>query len=56
MWIKIWEELHLLTARETVDEVEHVEAHRTKKEKKEMTHFENFVTEGNGKADELAKA
>ena len=37
-------------------EVEHVEAHRTKKEKKEMSHFENFVTEGNEKADELSKA
>ena len=37
-------------------DVEHVEAHRTKKENKEMSHFENFVTEGNEKADELAKA
>ena len=36
-------------------EVEHVEAHRTKKEKKDMSHFERFVTEGNEKADELAK-
>ena len=35
--------------------VEHVKAHRTKKEKKEMSHSENFVTEGNEKADELAK-
>ena len=37
-------------------EVEHVKAHRTKKEKKEMSHFEKFVTEGNEKADALAKA
>ena len=37
-------------------EVEHVEAHRTKKEKKEVSHFEKFVTEGNEKADELSKA
>ena len=37
-------------------EVEHVKAHRTKKEKKEMSHFEKFVTEGNETADELAKA
>ena len=37
-------------------EVEHVKAHRTKKEKKDMSHFEKFVTEGNEKADELAKA
>ena len=34
-------------------EVEHVKAHRTKKYKKEMSHFERFVNE---KADELAKA
>ena len=42
----------LLAAREMVE----VKAHRTKKEKKEMSHFESFVTEGNEKADELAKA
>ena len=28
---------------------------RTKKEKKDMSHFERFVTEGNEKADELEK-
>ena len=37
-------------------EVEHVKEHRTKKEKTEMSHFEKFVTEGNEKTDELAKA
>ena len=37
-------------------EVEHVKAHRTKKEKKEMSRFEKFVTEGNEKADEPARA
>ena len=37
-------------------EVEHVKAHRTKKDKKDMSHFEAFVTEGNEKADEFAKA
>ena len=31
--------------------MEHVKAHRTKKEKKEMSHFEKFITEGNEKAD-----
>ena len=36
--------------------MEHVKAHRTKKEKQEMSHLEKFVTEGNEKADELAKA
>ena len=37
-------------------EVEHVKAHRRKKEKIEMSHFEKFVTEGTEKADELANA
>ena len=37
-------------------EVAHVKAHRTKKEKEKMTKIESFVTEGNEKADELAKA
>ena len=37
-------------------EVERVKAHRTKKDEKEMSHFERFITEGNVKADELAKA
>ena len=52
LWIQVWEELHLLTPKEMLVEVEHVKAHRTKKYKKEMSHFEKFVTE---KADELAK-
>ena len=42
-------------SKEILVEVEHVEAHRTEKEKKEMTHFEKFVFDGNEKADELAK-
>ena len=37
-------------------EVEHVKAHRTKKEIEKMTQFERFVTKGNEKAVELAKA
>ena len=36
-------------------EGEHVKAHRTKKDKQEMSHSEMFVTDGNEKADELAK-
>ena len=56
LWIKIWEELHSLAARDIVVEVEHVEAHRTKNGKKFLSHVEKFVTEGNEKADELAKA
>ena len=44
LWIKNWEELS-------------VKAHRTKKvQKKQMSHIEKFVIEGNEKADELAKA
>ena len=46
LWIKIWEELQLLTSREISVEVEHVKAHRTEKDKKEMSHFEKFVTRG----------
>ena len=49
MWIKIWEELHLLVSKEISVEVEHVKAHCTKKDKKETSRFEKFVTEGNEK-------
>ena len=54
LWIKIWEELHLLTLKEILVEVEHVKAHRTEKDKKEMSQIEKFVAEGSEKADELA--
>ena len=53
-WIKIWEELQLLTSKEILVEVKHVKAHRTEKDKKETSHVEKLVTEGNEKADELA--
>ena len=53
--IKIWEELHNLAAEDILVDVEHVKAHRTKKEKKEMSHSENFDAEGNEKSDELTK-
>ena len=56
LWFKIWEELHSFTTRNIAVEVEHVKAHRTKKEKREMSHFEKFVTEDNEKADDLARA
>ena len=52
----MWEELHNLAERDIVVEVKDVKAHRTKKEKKQKSHFEKFVTEGMKKADELAKA
>ena len=41
---------------ETLVEVEHVKAHRTTKDKKEMSCFDKFVKEGNEKANELAQA
>ena len=43
-------------SEETLVEVEHVKAHRSKKVKKDMSQFEKFATGGNEKADELAKA
>ena len=49
------EESHDLTERGISVDLEHVKAHRTKKEKNDRSHFEKFVTEGNEKADELAK-
>ena len=55
LWILIWEELHNLAGGDILAEVEHVKAHRPKQEKQDMSHFEKFVTEGNEKADELAK-
>ena len=36
-------------------QVGHVEAHRTEKERQQMSLFEKFITEGNEKADEQAK-
>ena len=56
LWIKLWEELQLLASRDIFVEVKHVKAHRTVKDKKEMSHFEKFVADGNEKADVLAKA
>ena len=44
-----------LAAGDILVEVEHVKAQRTQEDKKEVSHFEKFVTEGNEKADELAK-
>ena len=47
--------LHLPVSKEISVEVEHVKAHRSKKDKKEMSHFEKFFNESNEKEDELAK-
>ena len=46
LWILIWGDLHRV-------EVEHVKAHRSKKDMQQMSLFEKFITEGNEKADEL---
>ena len=56
LWLNMWEESDSLTARKIAVELEHVKAHRTKKEKKDMSHFEKLITEGNEKVDELARA
>ena len=57
LWIKnFWQESQELVKRGILVEVTYVKAHRTKKEKEKMTQIERFVTEGNEKADELAKA
>ena len=45
LW-KNWEDVHLLASREILVEVEHVKAHRTKKDKKDMSQFEKFVAGG----------
>ena len=45
LWIKISEKLHLLTSKEILMEAEHVKAHRTEKDKKEMSHREKDVEE-----------
>ena len=55
LWIRIWEELQLSTSKEILVEVEHVKAHRTEKEKKEMAQFEKFVAGGNERVDEFSK-
>ena len=54
-WLIFWEEPHGLAERGILWWKWNMLAHRTKKEKKEKSHFEKFITEGNEKADELAK-
>ena len=48
---KFWEVLHLSTSNELLVEVERAKAHRTEKDKKDMSHFEKFVADDNDKAD-----
>ena len=51
----MWRNCISCAQKKILIEVEHLKAHRTKKEKNEMSHFEKFITEDNEKADELAK-
>ena len=53
---KFWEELHFRVSKDILVEAECVLARLSKKDKKNMSQFEKFVTDGNEKADELAKA
>ena len=52
LWISIWEELHRYHQEGILLEVEHVKAHRTKKEMQQMPLFERFIAQVNGKLDE----
>ena len=52
--LKKFEELQFIRSKEVLVEVGYVKANHTK-EKKEMSHFDRFVTEGNEKTDELTK-
>ena len=44
-----------MRSKEILIEVDHVKAHRTKNGRQHTSLFEKFITEGNEKADELAK-
>ena len=56
LWTLIFREtLHRFHPERKLVEVEHVKAHRSKKEMQQMTLFERFITECNEKADELTK-
>ena len=54
-WISIWEEVHRSHQEGVFLEVVHVKAHRSKKEKQQLTRFQRFVKEGDEEADELAQ-
>ena len=51
----IGEEVRRMHRQETLLEVEHFKAHRSKTEKQELSLFERSVTEGNERADESGK-
>ena len=52
---KMCEEMHHRRSKEILNEVEHVKAHRTKRDKKEMSKVEKFIVQGIEKVDEVAK-
>ena len=54
LWILIWEK-YTDHQEGILAEVELVKGHRSKKEKQHMALFEKHITEGNEKADELAR-
>ena len=54
LWILVREEVSRIHQESMLLEVEHVKAHRSKKEKKDMALFGSLVTEGIERADELA--
>ena len=54
--IVIWEAVCNVHQEGILLEIEHVKAHRSKKEKQDMSlFFDSFCTEGNERADEPAK-
>ena len=55
LWILIWEELRKVHQEGILVEVEHVKAHQCRKEMKQLSLFDKFITAGNERADEPAK-
>ena len=54
--MKNWEDVRVLGSKEILVEVERVKAHRTQKDKKDMSQFEKFVADGHETGKQLAKA
>ena len=55
LWLCIWEEVRRIHQEGVLLEVEHVKAHRSKKDVQEIKLFEQFATEGHDRAEELTK-
>ena len=53
LWIFTWEEVHRIHQEGILLEVENVKAHRSKKEKQEMSLFQRMIEDGKESADEL---